>query len=257
MKCTKRSLIFMMTCIFVLLSMSGSADPPDESGVRQRGPAAVAAEPITTVNFGTIPEGLTLRAPEILLDGDARVNGHLSVDGEIHSTSGGIKFPDGSMQVTAASDGAAYSNRIPDFTPPYSFTEVCIKDHEVFYDIHSASEPTVGGNCVPGDIGWIIERYERSFVAWAEAKMECLKDDMRLPEAFEYRYSCTRDTTLGLISMQDDWEWASNSAIGTRTDSYSGIESLIMANGGCNYASMYPIAGVDGVIQGAVYRCAK
>ncbi|ETX08737.1 MAG: hypothetical protein ETSY2_03630 [Candidatus Entotheonella gemina] len=54
--------------------------------------------------------------------------------------------------------------------------------------------------CLPGDIGWIIEADERPMESWEMAKAECLKFGMRLPEPFEFLFSCTNAEGFGLLS---------------------------------------------------------
>jgi hypothetical protein len=108
-----------------------------------------------------------------------------------------------------------------------------------------AAEPTSGGNCSPGDTGWIIERFERdagTSFTWAQARMECLKSDMRLPELFEWQISCEDGALFALSDMEDDWEWSSNASETIRlTLDHSSDQVLATAplagNGSCLHAT--------------------
>ena len=149
------------------------------------GLAQVPSE-ILDVSFEEIPAGVVVQSNPIDLQGDSNVAGRLSV-------TTGVQFGDGSVQTTAATatpgatEGASanqglYDNRIPDFTPPNAYTEVCIKSGSLMADVHMISESPVGGNCEPGDLGWLVERDERLAATWARARLSCLLDGMRLPE---------------------------------------------------------------------------
>ena len=112
-----------------------------------------------------------------------------------------------------SSNNGLYSNRIAKFTPPSGYSEVCFKDGVVLSDVHTMGEPPTGGNCVPGDVGWMIERDQRGPSPWDVAKAECLTFGMRLPEPFEWKYSCRNAAAFGLNDMTDLVEWASNFAM--------------------------------------------
>lgn len=184
---------------------------------------AAAQQPLPTIKFDSIPEGAQLVSNPIGLEGDVNVTGDLDVTGEIR-TGIGIRFPDGSLQVTAASPAAGsgltansglYGNTIADFSPPLAYTEVCFKGGAVAFDVHATGETTAGGNCVPGDIGWIIERFERGGeedFSWTEARAACLMFGMRLLEPFEWQFSCDNAGTFQLSNMINGLEWVSNTA---------------------------------------------
>lgn len=152
-----------------------------------------ANDAISSITFDTIPAGYSLKAATIDLIGDVRVEGNVSVNGLIQPSSQGIEFPDGSIQVTACTtsdlgstaNAGLYSNVIVEMTPPEMYTEICIKDGSVLADIHVGGESSAGGNCIPGDTGWIIERDQRAALTWPEARMKCLTIGMRLPEMFD------------------------------------------------------------------------
>lgn len=127
-----------------------------------------------------------------------------------------------------------YSNQVPRAEPLAAYTEICFRDGVVDSDQHSSGEATNGGNCAPGDTGWLIERDERAAKCWDAAKAECLKFGMRLPEPFEFHYSCRNATVFGLNAMTGNYEWATNSAFpiddGVRG---SGLGATMSGNLGC------------------------
>ena len=196
--------------------------------------ALPAQDEIQQVTFDEIPAGTTFSSSSpITMQGDVLVAGEVEA-------SGGYRFPDGTLQTTA--EGAVgssanlglYANRIIAFSPPLAFTEVCLKSGSVLVDIHSVGESTTGGSCVPGDLGWLIERDELSALTWASARMTCLLVGMRLPEPFELSYSCENDGVLALNSMTDNNEWASNSATtALSTSSTHGVAVPSIGGGGC------------------------
>ena len=143
-----------------------------------------------------------------------------------------------SLRSTTTNDGL-YSNRIADLTPPRAYTEVCLFGGSILVDLHDVSESAEGGNCEPGDIGWIIEREERVADTWVEAKADCLLDGMRLPEPFEWVFSCVRDGALGLTGLRSgSWEWVSNAAHPTQNQDEEGepdrLQTGIMGDGSCD-----------------------
>jgi hypothetical protein len=76
--------------------------------------------------------------------------------------------------VSLSPNTGQYSNQIPRREHSEAYTEVCFRDGTVESDQHTSGESTNGGNCAPGDIGWIIERDERPAKCWDVAKAECL-----------------------------------------------------------------------------------
>ena len=218
---------------------------------------AIAQQQITSVTFDEIPEGTELvggGAP-ITLQGDVDATGEIS-------TGVGIRFPDGTLQFTAGAGSSTssglYSNRIPDVTPPNAYTEICFKAGATMFDIHAAGEPTSGGNCLPGDTGWVIERFERIAGAtetWAQARAACLRDGMRLPEPFEYRFTCDDANPFAVVDLADDWEWALNSSF-VVPDADSGIGSALFGNGACTRGSWGWISNASSVTSTHVFRCA-
>lgn len=218
---------------------------------------------IQEIPLESIPGSVSLVTTEpILLDSDTGVAGSLTATGSVEAQTDGYYFPDGTLQSTAAfttgvsANNGLYDNRIVAMTPPLPYTEVCFKGGSVSTDIHSVSEPTSGGACVPGDLGWIIERDDRTATTWEDARVECLVQGMRLPEPFEYIYSCDNSGSFGLNDMADAWKWASNTALpGVGGSSYVGVS--VIGNGSCRHGSVSSVARSDGAFETLEFRCLR
>lgn len=233
-------------------------------------PAALLAQAeIVMIPFESVPGDTAFAVgtgEPIELQADTEVAGDLGATGQVASDTG-FRFPDGSVQVTAGAgtpgataNAGLYSNTIADFSPPNAFTEVCVKGGGVLFDIRAAGEPTAGGNCVPGDTGWIIERSERNDaggVPWVEARMDCLRDGMRLPEPFEWQFSCFNDSDFAMIDMKSGSEWGSNSVTLTSASSFVGIEVPVLGIESCIRGRNASIANITGTSGTAGYRCVR
>lgn len=163
------------------------------------------------------------------------------------------------VQTTASglsSNTGMYDNRIPDESFAAAYTEVCFKSGATQNDQHAGGESTAGGNCLPGDVGYIIEQNERTAEHWEDAKATCLENSMRLPESFEFKYSCDSAGTFGLSSMTGNWEWSSNFALPMYDTNY-GVGAAILGNSGCGYAGWGWVGRADGSQPSYAFRCAK
>lgn len=186
-------------------------------------PPAHTQDPVSEISFDTIPAQVTLDGGGGLIgvEGDTLVSGSLAASGLI-TTGAGLRFPDATVQTTAArgcattADQGLYSNTIAAISPSLAYSEVCFKSGGFQFDVHMGGESTEGGNCVPGDTGFVIEKTEReggTFASWPEARTACLLDGMRLLEPFEWQFACDNAGPLELESMAgEEWEWASNTA---------------------------------------------
>lgn len=220
--------------------------------------------PITEIPFETVPENTTLQGTGgIILDSNVLVSQDLMVDGSVQVASGGYEFPDGSLQTTAAvqviggsANAGLYDNRIVEMVPPLPFSEICIKNGQVFGDIHVGSESTSGGNCGPGDIGFVIERNQRAAVNWEDARLNCRLASLRLPEPFEFLYSCNNAGTFGLNNMTGDWEWASNGVI-PLVGSVAAVVASALGEINCNSGSFGWVATNNEAPSSFTYRCVR
>lgn len=210
----------------------------------------------------TFAEGSGVVSDAITLDGDVEVTGTLSSTGQIEAGADGIAFADGSIQLTAgggspsqSANSGIYDNRIPDFVPPLAFTEVCFKNGQILSDIHTVSEGPAGGQCEAGDLGWIIERDERTAANWVVARAECLVEGMRLPEPFEWQLSCFNLMQWGLNSMTNGREWASNTTIVWNNGSAGGVVVSTLGEGTCNYGNVGFVGRNTGSIGLYPFRC--
>ncbi len=212
-------------------------------------PATLTAQDeISEITFDTLPAGTTV-VGEIELESDTRVTGKLTTSEEL-DTAGGVRFPDGTLQLSAAAPSTAvrsltakaglYSNTIADLSPTQAFTEICFKAGAMHFDIHVAGESTTGGNCLPGDTGWIIDRFERESGAaqdWTSARALCLMDGMRLPEPFEIQLTCDNADMFAVSDLLDDEEWATNE-----------VSTLFTGSGGRGeIATTLPAGSCDGL----------
>lgn len=194
----------------------------------------------------------------------------LSVDGPIESRAGGFTFPDGTTQMTAtapvigdpigqSANQGLYDNRIVEISPPLPYVEVCFKGGTFQFDIHgNGGDSTSGGSCVPGDVGWVIERDERVAAYWEDARATCLMNGMRLPEAFEYMFSCRREQQLALVNMTVNVEWAGNTALVATDNTGPSLVAAAIGAEGCDQGSWGNIAHnpVTGSAV-AAYRCVR
>ena len=237
--------------------------------------AGWAQDDISAIPLETIPGNTNVvvgNGETIGLQGDTAVGGDLAVAGEVSSETG-FRFPDGTTQQSAASaplgltgNLGLYSNMIAALTPPNPYTEICFKDGSVQTDIHGGAEPTTGGNCLPGDVGWIFERFEREGgvgTSWVTAKSECLQDGMRLPEPFEWGLACESADLWAIENMTDNWEWSSNSALVVRRNYDHGtdfvdIAAITMGHEGCSAGNYGSIARNDNNSESDLrYRCVR
>jgi len=126
------------------------------------------------------------------------------------------------------------------------------------FDVHLVSEPTAGGNCDVGDVGWIIEREEREAKTWVDAKADCLMDQMRLAEPFEWGYSCNNLVELELLNMVSDVpEWASNAVFPTRNSAEGGEPDRIQVASMGEDACSNTTAGLINGAASVAYRCVR
>ena len=140
-------------------------------------------------------------------------------------------------QSSVTTNIGGYDNRIALITPQNNYTEICYKNGNRLNDQHQGGESTEGGNCLPGDIGFIIEQNERTANYWEQAKDTCLRQNMRLLEPFEYKLACVDASEFNLNDMTGNWEWASNFALPMTINSdYYGVGAAIMGGSGCAYA---------------------
>lgn len=226
--------------------------------------AVLAQEEIVAIPFETIPEGTTFAgANPIEMQSDTEVSGDLSATGPVSSDTG-FQFPDGTVQVTAGASGAGttanaglYSNTIPDMTPPNPYTEVCFKGGAIENDIHDGGESTAGGDCLPGDTGWLIERFERASMNWTTARVDCLLSGLRLPEPFEWQYSCDNESLFALDAMTGNEEWASNTATPNISGSIVADSVPTAGQSSCGHFSWLHVGSNISLRQSAVFRCAR
>ncbi len=174
--------------------------------------------------------------------------------------------PDAVFSITSIA--GLYNNLIATITPSLDYTEVCFKSGVTKYDIHAGGEATtaaasVGGSggvgsndCVPGDVGFIIERDERVTQQWHLAKEICVQNNMRLPEPFEWKLACTYSATWSMINMTGAQEWASNHPdTFYEAAHYTGVVSFGAT--GCNYSAHGYLGSTSSDISTSPFRCVR
>ena len=136
-------------------------------------------------------------------------------------------------------------------------TMICFKQGQVFGDVHVISESTAGGNCLPGDLGWVIERNQRPASFWENARVACLLEGMRLPEPFEFQYSCRNAASYGLNAMTGDWEWSSNSAAPIFISSLQGLGVTRIGLASCNSSGAAWVGNSNQISDSGTFRCVR
>ncbi|MFT4626929.1 MAG: hypothetical protein ACI8PZ_005610 [Myxococcota bacterium] len=101
--------------------------------------------------------------------------------------------------------GGLYDNHVASRAFEHATLEVCWRDGAQWSDVHAAGEDTRGGDCLPGDVGFVIETISRGELDWHEAVADCLADGMRLATIFEASVA----RPLGAEPVGDDDWWLS------------------------------------------------
>ena len=157
-----------------------------------------------------------------------------------------------------AQEGLRGNYAIPDGAAVFvlPFTEVCFKARTTQFDIHQANESTGGGNCLPGDLGFIIERRERGAKNWSHALQICLENGMRLPDLFELQLACSNKTEWQVEDMNNDWEWASNKSYPS-VNNHVGMAVAIFGYLDCGSASFDWVAHARKANYKNTFRCVR
>lgn len=159
----------------------------------------------------------------------------------------------------SANSGGKYNNPIPNIELTQAFTEICFGNGQVRTDQHPEGGATPGGHCRPGDTGWIIEQNQREGISrWVDAKVECLTVGMRLPEPFEYLYSCENSAEFGLSDMIGEFEWASNDTLPYfETDNTdNGLLAFVIGRTACADGRASTAIRDDEIQRELEFRCA-
>ena len=150
-----------------------------------------------------------------------------------------------------------YSNQIAAEAPALPYTEVCFDGSGWLSDSHPGGESPVGGQCSPGDIGWMIEHQERGPRTWSEAKAACLRDGMRLPEPFEFKVSCQNALSFGLAEMANNDEVVSNTAHYVWTGVHLALAVPRLGDGSCSRGKPVIIGDEGGGESLTDFRCVR
>jgi hypothetical protein len=138
------------------------------------------------------------------------------------------------------SEAPGYANRIQDRAYAADYVEVCFKNGFELSDLHVGGGSTAGGNCLPGDTGFVVETVARADETWANALAVCLANGMRLIEPFEIQYTCSNALTLGFAAQTGVKGWVGNRPI---LDNYSSIQydsyKAFALENNCNSGTWY------------------
>lgn len=125
------------------------------------------------------------------------------------------------------------------------------------FDSHSVSESTAGGNCVPGDTGYILEQNVRTTKTWELAKEICTQNNMRLPEVFELKLACKNQTTWSLTSIGDGNEWSSNQTFSHWQPNSSYDTAVPVMQASCAQITLGNVGHSSNSEDSNPYRCAR
>lgn len=109
-----------------------------------------------------------------------------------------------------------YTNTIVDASPALDYVEICWPGGSTTSDVHLGGGPTAGGNCQPGDHGFLVtaEGHPNGQQTWLVGRAWCrgtgsLGLGMRLPEPDEAHIIACSGANLGLSGFFAPL-WASN-----------------------------------------------
>lgn len=153
------------------------------------------------------------------------------------------------------SDAIAYAQAARDMWVAFAEATGAFAPHHNFCTTTEAFI-TVGA----GDLGFCIEKDERSAAVWVAAKQACAEDGKRLPEPAEFQYVC-KNLPGGVSNMTDDMEWASNIPYNELLSPATGVTDLqvvSMGNGSCTITSSGVIGrNTTGYQDSLPYRCVR
>ena len=111
----------------------------------------------------------------------------------------------------------------------------------------------------PGGVkGFCMEKDQRGYTTWEEARATCVGLRKRLPEPGEFRYACTRAASLGLDDMiTANGEFSSNFPITFYSGSPWGITVSYSGMVNCNYSAHSWVTNSNGSSESHNYRCVR
>lgn len=107
------------------------------------------------------------------------------------------------------------------------------------------------------DLGFCMEKNQRTADKWEIARQTCSAVQKRLPEVGEYKYACKAGIS-GLANMTDNYEWSSNFPILTYGDSIANnLMVPVLGNGSCIIGGAGNIAHSSNVESTLAFRCVR
>ena len=153
--------------------------------------------------------------------------------------SGGNTYQTGSALGSAMT--TAYMDSVGLFTP-HAYNK-CNHSTEAFIPLYTG--------CT---VGYCIEKTERTTDNWTNAVRTCLAVGKRLPEPEEWQVACDLKGD-SILTMTDNWEWASNFALPMYVGSGSGMGAAIFGSSGCGYADWGWLGSSTGSRGTFAFRC--
>jgi hypothetical protein len=131
------------------------------------------------IEHGRLGIGLKVPTSNLHVVGTANITSNLSVGGIVESRSGGIKFPDGTTQTSAAT-GAPSLNTVS------GTTVTAIKDNHYILTNASATTVTLPASPANGDIVWVTVVNDRvdNVIARNGQILQGLSEDMTLDNQY-------------------------------------------------------------------------
>ncbi|MCB9687503.1 MAG: hypothetical protein H6738_04350 [Alphaproteobacteria bacterium] len=152
----------------------------------------------------------------------------------------------GAVPVVPITDvGGRYTNVIAQTTLAVDFLEVCFVGGLELEDVHAGGGSTAGGNCVPGDVGFLVESTARAAEVWPSARGACIAEGMRLPEVWEALYLANNAARFGFTYTG----WAGNTLVQDPT--------IAITAGGMRPTTIQGTVSARTVAQADVYRCVR
>lgn len=103
-------------------------------------------------------------------------------------------------------------NKVPNVSIALPYIEVCFGGGAAQSDLHAAGGSTAGGNCLPGDPGFVITQSSLGQMTWPEATVECTSWGMRLPDLTELTAAACNASAIGLVSPAFRYGWTGGPA---------------------------------------------
>jgi len=108
------------------------------------------------------------------------------------------------------------------------------------------------------DLGFCIEKAERSAAEFNVARQTCAALGMRLPETVEWTQACLKAPS-GLVDMTGDWKWSSNFTFGISdaTAGGNGLHVMVSGYNNCRHSVVGEVFGGTASAYSYAFRCVR